>query len=263
MIPFFENNQTDFFVNQRICFSFPLHLHTQLEIAAVLHGTMQVDLGYDTQLLSPGDVAIFFPNTPHGYGTEGKGMFQMILCGLSHTGEFQHTLTRSHPTSPILQSVQLHADVPVALHALAMEPTGSTASSLWLQLLLCRLLPSLKLTPNGDAASSDLTHQVLAYLSRHYREPLCLDQLAKDISVGKYQLSRLFSTKLHISFREYVNQLRIRDAQRALLCTDAPVTQICYDCGFESQRTFNRVFLAQYGVSPRVYRASFSKEGLK
>lgn len=259
MIPFFEDNQTDFFVNQRSCFPFPLHLHTQLEIAAVLEGTLQIEYSGGTQTLSAGDVAVFFPNTPHGYGAGGDGVFQMILCGLRHTGEFQRVLTRRHPHSPVLRPAQLHEDVPAALRALAKAPAGDDASSLWLQLLLCRLLPCMDLAPERDAADSDLTYQVLAYLSQHYHEPLSLEQLARELPAGKYQLSRLFSSKLHTSFRNYVNQLRIRDAQRALLCTEQPITQICYDCGFESQRTFNRVFLEQYGVSPRAYRASFSK----
>lgn len=29
---------------------------------------------------------------------------------------------------------------------------------------------------------------------------------------------------------------------------------ICLDCGFESQRTFNRVFKDRYKITPREYR---------
>ena len=32
------------------------------------------------------------------------------------------------------------------------------------------------------------------------------------------------------------------------------ITNICLDCGFESQRTFNRVFKDRYKITPREYR---------
>ena len=39
-----------------------------------------------------------------------------------------------------------------------------------------------------------------------------------------------------------------------LLYTDRSVTDIWLESGFESQRTFNRVFREKYHMSPRVYR---------
>ena len=262
-IPFFENNSKDFFVIRRDCFPFPLHLHTQLELAAVWEGTLEIETSAGVQTLNPGDLAIFFPNTPHGYGAGGRGVFQMLLCDPRHAGEFQHVLTRSPPALPVVRAETLHREIPLALRALEEAEPGDAAASLWLQLLLCRLLPALAYQPESRAAGFDLTRRGLGYLSAHYREPLSLDQLAREIHAGKYQLSRLFSAKLHTSFRDYVNRLRVQDAQRALLCTESPITDICYDCGFESQRTFNRVFLAQYGVSPRDYRTAFAKTAQK
>jgi AraC-like DNA-binding protein len=34
------------------------------------------------------------------------------------------------------------------------------------------------------------------------------------------------------------------------------VAKIAYDCGFQSVRTFNRVFLAHYGITPGAYYQS-------
>lgn len=37
-------------------------------------------------------------------------------------------------------------------------------------------------------------------------------------------------------------------------CTDKSITDISMDAGFESQRTFNRVFRERYKMTPREYR---------
>ena len=40
------------------------------------------------------------------------------------------------------------------------------------------------------------------------------------------------------------------------------ITNICLDSGFESQRTFNRVFKERYKISPSDYRSTCVKEML-
>ena len=42
--------------------------------------------------------------------------------------------------------------------------------------------------------------------------------------------------------------------------TEDGITHIAYECGFESQRTFNRVFVEQYGLSPSEFRRKHRQE---
>ena len=44
--------------------------------------------------------------------------------------------------------------------------------------------------------------------------------------------------------------------------TAISITNICLDSGFESQRTFNRVFKERYKISPSDYRSTCVKEML-
>ena len=43
-------------------------------------------------------------------------------------------------------------------------------------------------------------------------------------------------------------------------CTDKSITDICLDAGFESQRTFNRVFREGYKVTSREYRNLYREQ---
>ena len=44
--------------------------------------------------------------------------------------------------------------------------------------------------------------------------------------------------------------------------TDRPVTDICFDVGFNSLGTFSRTFRAVVGESPSRYRARFAGRGV-
>jgi AraC-like DNA-binding protein len=77
---------------------------------------------------------------------------------------------------------------------------------------------------------------------------------AYDLCVSKYVLSRMFAKTFHCNFSKYVNGVRLNYAVAALENTMDSITNICLDCGFESQRTFNRVFKDRYKITPREYR---------
>ena len=101
---------------------------------------------------------------------------------------------------------------------------------------------------------SKLAKAAEAYNNKNYKEAIYLDKMAYDLGVSKYVLSRLFSKTFHCNFPGYVNGVRLNYAISMLEGTQETITNICYDCGFESQRTFNRVFKDRYRVTPREYR---------
>ena len=75
-------------------------------------------------------------------------------------------------------------------------------------------------------------------------------------------LSRLFSKTFHRNFNQYLNDARLNYACHRLENTNDSITNICLDSGFESQRTFNRVFKERYKISPSDYRSTCVKEML-
>ena len=52
------------------------------------------------------------------------------------------------------------------------------------------------------------------------------------------------------TFTEYVTHLRIAEAKRLLLKGSLPVTEVCYECGFNDLSHFTRTFKSVCGKSP-------------
>ncbi len=65
---------------------------------------------------------------------------------------------------------------------------------------------------------------------------------------------RLFNQHTGKTINDYINELRIREAEQRLIETDDPVIRISMDTGFDNIRTFNRVFKKINGVSPSLFR---------
>ena len=114
----------------------------------------------------------------------------------------------------------------------------------------------------SNVGSNDPIYQTVSYISANFKKKFSLEEMAKDLGVSKYVLSRLFSKTFHRNFNQYLNDVRLNYACQRLENTSDSITNICLDSGFESQRTFNRVFKERYKISPSDYRSTCLKDML-
>lgn len=96
--------------------------------------------------------------------------------------------------------------------------------------------------------------QILNYCQEHYTEPLSLEILSKELHLSLSHISRIFSHKLRISFSDYLNSLRLNEAIKIMNTSKVTVTKVAALAGFPTIRTFNRVFMEKYGITPSQYR---------
>jgi transcriptional regulator GlxA family with amidase domain len=102
--------------------------------------------------------------------------------------------------------------------------------------------------------TSALVKRTIAYLQQHYHRPLSRQEIAQAIGVTENYLSRIFRQELALSPWGYLNRYRIKQAKDLLRTTNASVTAIAVQVGFDNPAYFARVFHEQVGKSPRAYR---------
>jgi len=254
MLPFYENNR-EIKIGGSRNLVFPDHLHNSVEMLLVTEGTLQLEVQEELYDVKEGDFAIIFPNQTHAYHG-GGGAHRMVIAGLQYCGGFLSSLTAFSPECPILPAESLHPHVSFAMKALAEEDPASSQQvfQALIQLILARVIPQLTLRKTDISASYELPERLMQYVGKHFREPLTLDVLARELHVSKYHLSRVFSGKIGMSFTRYINEFRLDYAASRIRTTGDPLTQIWLEAGFDSQRTFNRVFRQTFGMSPSEYR---------
>ncbi len=257
----YENNSERFLFNVMDDFSFPAHLHTGLELFLVQKGAIRVTIGNDSRVLTAGDISIAFPNRIHSYDTgkeTGSSRGILILCPARMGGDFLPAIMANHPVVPFLTGDRMHPDVSYAVNSLLMtrpdQQEDIPVVSAFIQLILSRTLPEMELVKNRDSSSPGLTAQLVTYLSENYTEQVSLDTLSRQLGVSRYSISRVFSEKLHTSFSDYINTLRIDNAKLLLQGSDHDILTIGLMCGYDNPRTFNREFKALCGCQPREYR---------
>lgn len=103
--------------------------------------------------------------------------------------------------------------------------------------------------------------EVSEYVTGHYTHPLTLATVADHFYISPYYLSRSFKQITGFTFVEYVNNVRIKEAQHLLRESRLKVAQIAELTGFESIVHFGRVFRQITRLSPLEYRKSMPEKG--
>ena len=95
---------------------------------------------------------------------------------------------------------------------------------------------------------------MLAYIHDNSHLRLTLPMLARHIGITESYCSKYIKQHTGLSFVEYLNAVRINNAQRMLIYSDMSISETMEKSGFSSVQTFNRVFKQQTGRTPLEYR---------
>ncbi len=105
---------------------------------------------------------------------------------------------------------------------------------------------------------SDRSHikieHVIDHMRHHLQEPLRLSALASKVGLSVSQLSWLFRKETGYPPMKYFARLKIQRACRYLESTDAPISVISEQLGYDDPFYFSRLFKKTVGCSPLGYR---------
>ena len=101
--------------------------------------------------------------------------------------------------------------------------------------------------------------KVKDYISNHYTEEVRLADLADLVGMSPTSFSRFFKLRSGKTLSDYVVEMRLGVAARQLIDTTNSISEICYDCGFNTLSNFNRLFKKYKGCSPTEFREKYFK----
>ena len=243
-----------------ICSSpYPAHMHDPVEIAVVRKGYVNMTVNGTAYAMGPNTVMIVFPGMIHSYDSVSEDV-EGLFVGFSPDAvdEFRNTLITMWPVVPMLEISECPAETEEAVEKLEEYSKAEGPCPLllsYIHLLAACLFTEFELVSSEEMNQGNFMYKVLYYIQQHSHENLTLESVAKEMGIGKSHLSHLFSQKLRINFRRFLNTIRIEKACILLQDTDMSIKEICYETGFESTRTFHRVFLEEQKITPVEFRS--------
>ena len=92
--------------------------------------------------------------------------------------------------------------------------------------------------------------QAIRYISDNFAEPLTIAAVADAVSLNPVYFGSLFKKETRTTFRDYLNTIRLNQAEDMLRTKKLNVTEVAQSCGFTDVFYFSRLFKKQKGIPP-------------
>ncbi len=96
---------------------------------------------------------------------------------------------------------------------------------------------------------------IFEYLGNHFSDQsMSLSKMSDSTGIPSNKISQVIKTKYDLSFRQYLNTIRIAEAKRLLQESKLQISQIAYRVGYTNLTHFCRTFKSVTSVSPNTFR---------
>ncbi|WP_339836673.1 AraC family transcriptional regulator [Paenibacillus sp. FSL R7-0272] len=92
------------------------------------------------------------------------------------------------------------------------------------------------------------------YMTAYYNKPITLAETASAAHLSVNHFLRSYKKVFGISPHQFLTERRLQAACQLLSNSDLPVTEICYNVGFESLGSFSSLFSRRFKHSPAQHR---------
>ncbi len=251
------------------------HYHEEYELHLITETTGKVFVGDYIGNFSPNSLILVGPNLPHNWISNLEKGEAVALR--DRVINFSHDLVRacdsvfpeSRTLAPFWQRATYgiefldSAQIPKAV-TLFEEIADSSGfrrlTRFWelIEMLAAmgdyRVLSSSTYLPITDEKILNRLNRALDLIFEQYQTGISLEEVADHVKVTPTYFSKFFKNATGHRFIEFINSLRINKACEHLAHTDKPITEICFQVGFNNVANFNRRFYDVKKMTPSEYR---------
>ena len=99
--------------------------------------------------------------------------------------------------------------------------------------------------------------QMIRYFNEHYHEKISLDQIAKNMYLSTFYISKIFKAETGDTPINYLIELRMEKARELMEASpDLSIQTIASMVGYEDAYHFSKLFKKHFGTAPSKYRAA-------
>ncbi len=247
------------------------HYHNFLEIAYVISGEANHQIGERSGRLRRGNYFVVDYNTPHHY-ISPRSDLTIINClflpefidpTFRNAQSFNELCEQYYfrengrlingPTSNIV----FEDDGTVGRLFLQMHKECKERKEgylLMLKFLLCQvIIETIRKIGSNDKISRQ-TADIIRHVNEHFSEAVTLGDICNRYGYTLPYISAKFHKETGFTFTQFLQNKRIEEACRMLAQTDMTITEIAEHCGYSSVKFFGKVFKNVTKTTPREVR---------
>ena len=244
------NHSYNVFIYNKI--NYDLHFHKNYEIIYVIEGTAVCSINNKTRTISEGDFAFCLSNEVHAIKSSGEAKIWIGVFSEDFIHEFKKYQKNKEGKDFVFRCPESLMKY-LRENLIKRELSDVFVIKSCLYALCSEYLRQIPLVEK-EGKQAEIMSDVVEYVEKNYKSTPSLSELAENLGYEYCYFSKIFNRMFSMSFNEYLNTYRFNEACAMLTTTDMPITEVAYESGFKSIRSFNNTFKRLAGLSPSEYR---------
>lgn len=259
---------------------FPAHFHNYIEILYALSGQFQVYLNGIYHEFETGDIILinskevhqidalspdggryivirFLPDLIYNGMSQNHFEFKYVLPFITENAGYEKVISKEALADsnipPLFLQIIQEANQKNYGYELAIK---NNISQIFLWIL--RYWHANEQNPVSiSQADQQLQMQLspaLKYMMANYEKPIAATEMAALCNLSYSYFSRSFNRLMNMKFSDYLNYIRIKEAEKLLVSTPLSVTEVAITVGFTTTSYFIKLFKMYKHISPKQYQ---------
>lgn len=251
------------------------HSHEFFELVYVLRGKTLHSFGVSNKILQAGNFFLIDLGKQHSYtAIQTDEPFAIINCmflpgflnqALAHAKQFDDILNDyliqfayEKFQTPPTRNIYHDTDGKVRFLMKQMLSEYNAGKKEYMELIRAYLSATIihlvrnESTDNSQA--KDITLMIKEYVLKNYNQQLSLSEICQNVNFSLSNISIIFEKNVGMSFRSYLQKVRIEKACEFLARTDKNIADIAYLVGYSDPAFFYRLFKRSLNMTPLDYR---------
>lgn len=255
------------------------HTHREYELIYICEGKGDKIIGDNMSPLQKGNLVFIGPNLPHlfrcnqNYKHKDQAGSLVIHINDNYLGENFFSCPEFEPILELFKlarsGIQFTGNTAtIATRIKSLFEKNETESILEILSIFYHLakefnyevLASPGFTPNFSKKDYHRINIATQYVMDHFKTDIRLTDVAEEVGLTKAAFCRHFKKVTGKTFFTFLKVYRIGHACKLLMQTDKNVSEISYECGFNTISNFNKQFKSVAGTNPLDYRNQFHRQ---
>ncbi|WP_338249470.1 AraC family transcriptional regulator [Dictyobacter halimunensis] len=235
--------------------TFGEHAHNGIELVGILQGQVVLEAARCQWQVKTGQVVSIPPHLPHRWWCHEPSRLNVLHLDYTPLDLAQRLVPGNAPRLITLtkkQVIEYEGLFQRLLDLVAQSPSKQERLlKAYLEVFVLTLL-------EGDQVQDPTTiamYEVAAYMQTHLDQPIAIARLAQQFLMAEVTLRRHFRAVFGVSPKQYLLDLRLKEAQHLLATTRLTLQEVAAQTCFFDLAHFSSTFRQHYHVSPSQWRA--------
>ncbi len=250
---------------------YPFHFHKGMEFVYVVCGQLNSTINGVEYTVNAGESLLIFPFSAHSYKASKNTEFIIVVFSESYVEEFIKQKNNLKPISNLFKLSKItslyilnalgyyskndllaYNGYPYAEKIIPLSLINSITAKSYLYAICSEFDKTATYVKSINNKNSLLLNSLI-YIETNFKKDITLKTLANYLGYDYEYTSREFNREMKLNFKTLVNQYRCDYATTLLSKQNKTVTEVAFESGFQSVRSFNRVFKTITGKTPKEY----------